>query len=207
MFKKIEKVLKENYKIIIGIICIIIFVGLIREIFKEETMKIDSFIYNIVVQKMRNPILTSIFKILTNLGGTYVLITISIIAILFSRKNKILLWIPINLILITILNILIKNVIQRSRPIGYRLIDETGYSFPSGHSMISTAFYGLIIYIIWKKINNKWLRNTLIILLSSLILLIGLSRIYLGVHYSSDVIGGFVISIFYLMIFTLVLKV
>ena len=90
---------------------------------------------------------------------------------------------------------------QRPRPTEFRLIEETGYSFPSGHSMISLAFYGYLIYLIYKYINNKHLKRILIIILSTLICIIGVSRIYLGVHYTSDVLGGFLISIAYLIIY------
>ena len=77
-----------------------------------------------------------------------------------------------------------------------------GYSFPSGHSMISAAFYGFLIYLIYKKVKNKKLKITLIIVLSILIVSIGISRIYLGVHYTSDVLGGFLLSISYLILYT-----
>lgn len=81
-----------------------------------------------------------------------------------------------------------------------------GYSFPSGHSMVSMAFYGLLIYLIWKNCANPKLRNSLCFFLALLIPLIGLSRVYLGVHYASDVIGGFVVSLVYLIVFTTVTK-
>ena len=68
--------------------------------------------------------------------------------------------------------------------------------------MVSMAFYGYLIYLIYKHIKNKYLKWSLITILSLLILSIGLSRIYLGVHYASDVIAGFVISIAYLIVFT-----
>ena len=87
-----------------------------------------------------------------------------------------------------------------------RLIEEQGYSFPSGHSMVSTAFYGLLIYLIYKNVKNKYIKYTLCTILSILILIIGLSRIYLGVHYVSDVIGGVCFSIAYLIIFINVFK-
>ena len=106
-----------------------------------------------------------------------------------------------NLVIVTILNQLLKGILQRPRPTEYRIIEETGYSFPSGHSMISMAFYGYLIYLIYKYVKNKYIKCISIAVLSLLICTIGISRIYLGVHYTSDVLGGFLISISYLVIF------
>ena len=106
-----------------------------------------------------------------------------------------------NLVIVTILNQLLKGILQRPRPTEYRIIEETGYSFPSGHSMISMAFYGYLIYLIYKYVKNKYIKWISIVVLSLLICTIGISRIYLGVHYTSDVLGGFLISISYLVIF------
>lgn len=72
--------------------------------------------------------------------------------------------------------------------------------------MVSAGFYGLIIYLIAKKVKNKWIKYTSCTLLSILILLIGLSRVYLGVHYPSDVIGGFLVSIIYLIMIINIIK-
>lgn len=206
MLKKIGKALKKNYKYIILLICIIIFIAIIEDVFEKETIEMDLLIYKIMVIKMRNDPLTVLFKIITNLGGAYFLILLTILLTIFIKDKKIAFSIPINLIIVTMLNNILKNIVQRPRPIGYRLIDESGYSFPSGHSMVSAAFYGLIIYFIWKNVKNKKLRNISCILLSFLIVFIGLSRIYLGVHYASDVLGGFIISIAYLIIFTTTYK-
>lgn len=109
--------------------------------------------------------------------------------------------IKICLIIITIINQTLKFILQRPRPTEYRIIDETGYSFPSGHSMLSMAFYVFIIYLIYKNVKNKYLKITLITILSLLILMIDISRIYLGVHYTSDVCAGFLISASYLIIY------
>lgn len=206
MLEKIEKILKKNYKYIILLICIVVLYAIIEDLFNKETIFIDLFIYKLIVLSMRNDVLTIIFKIITNLGGAYCLIIIAILCAIFIKNKKIAFAIPINLILSTMLNLGLKNIVERPRPIGYRLIDETGYSFPSGHSMISAAFYGLIIYFIWKNVKNTKLKYISCILLSLLILFIGISRIYLGVHYASDVIGGFTISIAYLIIFTITFK-
>lgn len=78
---------------------------------------------------------------------------------------------------------------------------KNGYSLPSGHSMVSMAFYGYLIYLIYRHINNKYIKWSLITLLSLLIISIGISRIYLGVHYTSDVLAGFLVAISYLIIY------
>ena len=90
-------------------------------------------------------------KVITWFGSATCLILLTII-LFIVLKNKITgFLIAINLVIVTILNQLLKFVLQRPRPDDYRLIDESGYSFPSGHSMISMAFYGYLIYLIYKK--------------------------------------------------------
>jgi len=94
---------------------------------------------------------------------------------------------------------LLKNFFSRQRPLIPLLKPALGYSFPSGHSMMSFAFYGLLIYLTYNYIGNKILKTLIIIALFVIILLIGLSRIYLRVHYTSDVIAGFSIGIIWLI--------
>ena len=205
MTEKLKKIILKDYKWIILFICIILFLSILEDVFEYETLAPDYSVYNIVVKGMRNPILTNVLKIITNLGSAVALITITILSLIILKNKKIGLCITINLALSTILNLLLKNIIQRPRPEGYRLIEETGFSFPSGHSMVNTAFYGLLIYLIIKNVKNQKLKYSLSLLISILILSIGFSRIYLGVHYTSDVLAGFLISIAYLIVFTTIL--
>ena len=144
---------------------------------------------------------TPIAKFITNFGGAIFLIILTILLIVVLKNKKVGLSICINLVVVTILNQLLKRLLQRPRPTEFRIIEETGYSFPSGHSMVSMAFYGYLIYLIYRFVKNKYLKWISIVLLSLLICLIGISRIYLGVHYTSDVLGGFLISISYLVIY------
>ena len=81
------------------------------------------------------------------------------------------------------------------------MVDETGLSYPSGHSMVSLAYYGFIAYLLYKRTTSKLIKTIIWIILTILISIIGFSRIYLGVHYLTDVIGGFLLAIIYLTIY------
>ena len=191
----------KNLKWIILFITIIIFAAIVEDVFDQEIMTADVMGYKFISKYLISDVLTPFAIIITNLGSAITLITTTVILLIFVKDKKIGLTVSLNLIIVSILNVIFKNIVQRPRPTEYRLIDETGYSFPSGHSMISMAFYGFLIYLIYKYIENKKLKILLISILSILILLIGTSRIYLGVHYTSDVIAGFTISISYLIIY------
>lgn len=186
---------------------LISFLILLSFVIVNENLQIDTVIYNFIHTYMINDKSTIFLKIITNFGGVSAILVIAIFLTVILKEKKYKLGVLLNLLLITGMNQLLKNIIRRPRPTTLRLINETGYSFPSGHSMVGLAFYGFLIYIIYKKVNNKYLRNISIILLSFLILLIGFSRIYLGVHYFSDVLGGFLFSLVYLPFFISIFKV
>lgn len=196
-----KKFIFKNYKTIIILFCLTCFIALSEDVFEKEVMNGDIIGYNLVSKYLINENLTPFVKIITNFGGFYFLIGLSVVLFIVIKNKKIGCSIFSNLIIITIFNQLFKFILQRPRPEEFRIINETGYSFPSGHSMISMAFYGYLIYLIYTHINNKYLKWFLITFLSSLIIFIGLSRIYLGVHYTSDVIAGFAVSLAYLIVF------
>ena len=198
----LKKIIEKNYKWIIFFLCLIIVLMILEDIFENEQLQLDVFVYRLVILNLRSEPLTAIMKVITNLSSAYVLIAISLGTLICIKNKKVGLCITANLAITTILNQILKYIIQRPRPDGYRLIAESGYSFPSGHSMVSMAFYGLIIYLIWKMVKDKKIKYISCGILGILIPLIGFSRIYLGVHYASDVIGGFAISIAYLLLFT-----
>jgi undecaprenyl-diphosphatase len=94
---------------------------------------------------------------------------------------------------------LLKNLFKRQRPTIPLLEHAKGLRFASGHALMSVTFYGLLIYIIFKSVENKPLKWTLISLLIILIALIGISRIYLRVHFASDVIAGYCVGFLWLV--------
>jgi len=167
---------------------------------------IDTGIYNVLF-KTQSLNMTLFMRFMSYLGSATILITLTIAILIFAKNKKGASKIAINLSLVFILNRILKAIFRRERPSVLRLAEETGYSFPSGHAMVSIGYYGYIIYLVYRYVKNKRARNIIILLLALLILLIGISRIYLGVHYATDIIGAYIIGLIYLHIFINKMKV
>lgn len=195
------KTVLKNCKWIILFICLILFLVIVENVFANEVTKMDVVGYEFIANNFIRVSLTPIVKIFTNFGSALFLLPVTILLCLILKNRKIRFSILFNLIFITIINQVLKFIVQRPRPTDFKLIDESGYSFPSGHAMISVAFYGYLIFLIYKYIKNKIIKFLLISLLVILIIIIGVSRIYLGVHYTSDVLAGFLISLSYLIMY------
>ena len=153
------------------------------------------------IDQTRNPFLDLYYTYITKLGDAdNVIIFVCLLSIIFNNKNR---RMFLSTILIsTGLNILCKNMIQRPRPTIHQMIPVTGFSYPSGHAMITVGLYGFIMYWVFKNIKSKPIKVTLLCLLSLLLVLIDISRIYLGVHYPSDVVGGLLLGISVLIFVT-----
>lgn len=196
-----KEFIKKNLKWIVLFICLVGFLAIAEDVFNKEIMYGDIIGYKLISTFLISDFVTPIAKFITNFGGVIFLSVATVMLFLFIKNKKIGLSIISNIVIITVLNQLLKRILQRPRPTEFRIVEETGYSFPSGHSMVSMAFYGYLIYLIYRYIKNKYVKWTLITILSILICLIGISRIYLGVHYTSDVLGGFLLSISYLVVY------
>ena len=140
------------------------------------------------------------FKLITHLGSAYFLIGITLLLIIVLKDKNKSIGIVLNLILVFLLNQGLKQIFKMPRP-DNPLVKVSGYSFPSGHAMVSFAFYGFLIYLILKHIENKKIKVLSTICLSLLILLIGYSRVYLHAHFPIDVICGFIFALIYLLIY------
>lgn len=188
------------------ILPLILFIYIAINVINHNIISFDSYVYQ-VISRFISSNLTDIMIIISFFGSGEVLAAFAvIILVVFFRKEKYSFYasmIVINLLLSSLLNVGIKYRIHRNRPNILRLIDIGGYSFPSGHSMVSMSFYGFLIYLCCKNYKTKW-KFLIALLLAILIALIGLSRIYLGVHYASDVIGGFSLGILWIGAFSII---
>lgn len=184
-------------KRIIFIISIVLFIIIAISISLYDNIPLDSSIYN-TIKNIITPTNTRIFKIITFTASTLGIIIICLISFIVNKKSGILL--TLNTIIITAINVISKLIFRRDRPTINQLVFEDTYSFPSGHTITATVVYGFIIYLIYKSNLSKKEKIIYISILILLILLIGLSRIYLGVHYFTDVIGAMALGISYLII-------
>lgn len=189
----------KKFEIFIVSLCLVLFSVICFYVCKYDVLGIDTIVYKFISNNIINDNLTSVLKVVTNLGGVAFIIFLGVLCFMFCKQNR---WfITFDLVGCTIINQAIKHIVRRPRPNVVRLVEETGYSFPSGHSMISMAFYGIVIYLVYKHVENKYLKWGLITFFSLLILAIGFSRIYVGVHYFTDVVGGLLLGLAYLMIY------
>jgi len=170
-------------------------------VFVDQSTYLDDLFFDFI-RPFINDKNTSIMLFFTKLGNYQALLTGNILLILyfiFIVKHK---WFAVKIPAIALsslmLMLFLKNFFDRPRPLMPLLDPAIGLSFPSGHAMSSVTFYGLLIYISFIYIKNKGLKFIISALLVILILMIGLSRVYIRVHYFSDVIAGFSIGVIWL---------
>ena len=188
---------KKRFYVFLG--SVILFIVIALFINNNGIANLDNLGTKVALFLRKYAFLYSIFVIITTLGSAYFLIPLSILLLLIFKHHKMSIYISLNLLCSWLLNIFLKSIFMRKRP-DIMLIDEIGFSFPSGHATVSLAFYGFIIYLIYLKMKSKW-KYLYISSLSLLIILIGVSRLYFGVHYLSDILGGYLLSLAYLVIF------
>lgn len=155
-----------------------------------------------LVRYFANPTLDRIMIFISQLGYSYIygVIVVAAFTILALLRR----WLELAGVAIclsggAILNYLLKNLFERARPDAFQMVAASGYSFPSGHAMVSIYFYGMLVFLIVRTMKSWLWRCFLTAITLLFIAAMGISRIYLGVHYPSDVVAGYIAGGMWLM--------
>ena len=197
MMFKMKKIKKEYYFIAI---LFILFILLTIFVVVGNASLIDENFYNGII-KLKNNTLTNILYVITNLASTIGIISLAILtSIVFIRRKKVssLKYVILNVLSGVFLMQILKNIIRRTRP-SWKWIKQGGFSYPSGHTISALLLYGTIILLVSKRYDGKY-KKQIIIVSSAMIILTGISRIYFGAHYLSDVIASTLLGTIILII-------
>jgi undecaprenyl-diphosphatase len=198
---------KENSRLILSLICLAVFFFLMMGIVISGSFQIDNLV-NQKVSLLKNSFLDKVF-IFTGSYLKCILVVTGILAIFslyIGKRKKDSLVLAISLISGSVFEYIIKFIIQRPRP-GMNLIQELGYSFPSGHSIFAAILFSSLIYFYKDKIKNKIMRIIFILVNILIILFIGFSRIYVRAHWFTDVIGGYAAGFLIMIVVLWIFKV
>jgi membrane-associated phospholipid phosphatase len=189
--------------LILFILSFFLFVFTARRIFWQQKDEFDFVVFDFIAPFI-SELRTDTMELFTFMGTHTFLIPMNLLLIgyfLFIKRHR---WYSITIPVVSIggvsLMFILKNIFGRPRPDNPLLRTVSGLSFPSGHALVSMAFYGLLIYLVWHNVANKVWKWVLIVLLIMLILIIGMSRIYLRVHYASDVAAGLALGLIWLVL-------
>ncbi|SJZ36431.1 undecaprenyl-diphosphatase [Pilibacter termitis] len=192
---------RKNYQLAASFtLLIFVILGYTIKFYEQNILPIDTQIQS-VIRGVRTPFLDAFFINFTScfnqIQGGVLLILVCILLFLAKRKMEIVWLLTSTVILSVVANPLLKHIFQRERPSITHLVVETSFSFPSGHSVFATLFFGSFFFFfpLWIKDKMKMAQTICLFLL----ILVLISRIYVGVHYPSDVLGGFLLSTSWLL--------
>ena len=181
-------------KILLIVIPIILFAFLALYIQAGYSIRFENWVYAEAVEHM-NPFLTNIIRIITHLGDPIIVTSITILLVIIPKtRKKVGYPMAAAVIVSEALNLILKEIFARERPNILQLVNETTYSFPSGHAMINTTVYTMLGIFAIKYIIKKKIKISVIIMCIIMPLIISFSRVYLGVHYAGDVLGGMLLG-------------
>ncbi len=196
------------YTLVINIFSLYLFSKMIEDVIDGELVTTLDIFLNAKIIMLWNPLLNKIMIFVTNIASPTHLFALSLLlfgVLVYRKKWYYSLLLSFGMIGGMLFMIAIKFIIHRNRPVN-ALIEVSGYSFPSGHATIAIIFFSLLIYLFKDDIKNNILRYVFIISNIILLLLVGMSRIYLNVHWFSDVLAGFGLGLFWLTLLILVFK-
>lgn len=186
-------------KWVLAFLCLLLF-GFLA-MFYSRCTAIDQGVYQALSHLISEP-MTWVMKGFTTLASPLVLVLLGGLLFFFSKHKEYRFALLINLLVAVLLNLGLKSDFLRIRPDVIAFVTETGYSFPSGHAMAAMGFYGFLIYLEYQTLKTPARKRWTAAGLSLIILMVGISRVYLGVHFFTDVIAGYCVAFAYLVVYT-----
>lgn len=182
--------------------CLVVLFHIVHDVFQDGDTGFDNLLFGLA-DKIRSPEMTRFMKVVSFFGsGEYLMVALALVVLVFSFYDH-MRWHSLRVLLITltasVLHRLLKIYFGRPRP-PFAIIDISSLSFPSGHAMAGGVFYGVLIYLTWISVRTRQWRWLLTVFLTLLILLIGFSRVYLKVHYATDVLAGYIMGLLWLLL-------
>jgi membrane-associated phospholipid phosphatase len=181
-----------KYRGLLLITGLLLFTGMILLVFVQHDKQLDEYVFTCIAP-YRTDTRTSLMKFVSFYGNHFFLIPANLLLVLYFiiKKNK---WMAITAVAVSLSSLglmsLLKSSFHRHRPANPLVTGITNFSFPSGHAFMSVAFYGLLIWMMIGYTSHQWKQRFTIVFLMLLILMIVFSRIYLRVHYTTDVLAG-----------------
>jgi undecaprenyl-diphosphatase len=188
--------------IVLFILSLLVFFYITDEIIEDKNNNFDNTVFAFI-----HPFIsasnTTLMRIITIFGSHIFLIPANIIlALIFLLKKH--RWYSLRVPVVSLGSFIVMSSLKllfgRPRPDDPVYQAAMGFSYPSGHAMSSMTFFGLLIFLVWNRVRDRSVRWVLTIFLSIFILIIGFSRVYLRVHYASDVLAGFAMGVIWLVI-------
>ena len=179
--------------LLIAVTALFVFGWLAEEVLEGDTQKFDAFVRD-AVHQLTTPGLTHLMQAFSVLGSVAVITALSLLAIcifVYFHHVRTAALVAITMLGAGVLDLALKHTFHRARPMGFFGISPSSYSFPSGHALGSLCFYGVLAAILSARVRGRAARFCIWIATTILVTLIGFSRIFLGVHYPSDVIAGY----------------
>jgi len=193
--------MKKHLNFILAGILIVALVGIMVLIKNGGIVEFDDGVYNLVTRNT-NSFLDNMYKVFTFLASTLFVVSACVVLLVFMKNKKIAGTIFGSVAISTIVNIVIKSIFRRPRPEVRRLVEEKSFSFPSGHTMAAVTLYGILIFFVMRSKLQKNVKLAISIVLGLLPICVAVSRIYLGAHFASDVIGAAITSTALLLVET-----
>ncbi|WP_162427510.1 phosphatase PAP2 family protein [Pontibacter pudoricolor] len=190
------------------IACVVVFFYISSQIVQGDELGVDSAAFDFAAT-IASPGLDNFIKVITFFASRQFLTPAALLLVayfVFIKRHR---WYSLKVPVVALgsitLNVVLKYFFDRPRPI-VPMVEAHGLSFPSGHTMVAASFYGLLIYLVWQNVKQPALKYTLVALLSVFVILIGFSRIYLRVHYATDVLAGFAAGFMWVFIGIYILR-